>query len=31
MHRARERVLAEWERDLLVVVGTRGALKAAGR
>ena len=29
MHRARERVLAEWERDLLVVVGTRDALKAA--
>ena len=29
MRRARERVLAEWERDLVVVVGSRDALKAA--
>lgn len=30
MRRAREAILAEWERDLVVVVGGRDALKAAG-
>lgn len=29
MRRARERVLTEWERDLVTVVGSRAALKAA--
>ncbi len=29
IRRAREPVLAEWERDLVVIVGTRDALKAA--
>jgi hypothetical protein len=29
MRRARERILAEWERDLVVIEGSRDALKAA--
>jgi len=30
MRRAREPILAAWEQDLVVIVGSRDALKAAG-